>query len=613
MQLRRKIKVLGIAPYEGMRTQMETLAESHPDLQLDAYVGDLRQGVEIVRQNRRKNYDVIISRGGTAELIEQAVKIPVVEITLSVYDVLQAIQLAKNFSGKYAIIGFSSITRPARMLCDLLQYQIDIITLHKEGDVAGALRKARESGCEIILCDTVTQKAARELDMNTVLITSGREGIETALTEAEKVSRNFLNLQEQNLFYQEILNAQESRLVVFDQEGALSFSSLTGPDSEKLMEIIRGELESSRRSRNRNLFKTVGEQMYSISSTQFTIGEEEFVSFSIKAMDIPVSSGRYGIQYYNRQETTDLFFNNIFSSSRTAHDIQNTIDQINESQFAVMILGEPGTGRAQCANLMYRRSRLSDNPLITIDCSLINEKGWKFLTNHFNSPLNGCGNTIHFRELTALGSERMKQLLTILCDANLCARNRVIFSASLREGEHMSQLLREYLNTFSCITFRLPALREHIDDLPNITSFYIGNLNADLNREIVGFDADAMEIMKSYTWPDNYTQLRRVLNELVLMTGTTMISASSVHKVLSREPLYATPSQSAAAAGSAKESGSVSSKGQILVPADATLDQINKRIARTILSQCGGNQAETARRLGIGRTTLWRMLRESGN
>ena len=116
-----KIRILGIAPYEAMRSAMLRLARGHEELELNVYVGDLQQGAEIVRQHLDAYYDAIISRGGTAELIEQITDIPVVEIALSVYDILRAMKMAENYGKPYAIVGFPSITESAHFLCDLLQ------------------------------------------------------------------------------------------------------------------------------------------------------------------------------------------------------------------------------------------------------------------------------------------------------------------------------------------------------------------------------------------------------------------------------------------------------------------------------------------------------------
>lgn len=95
-QEQEQVRILGIAPYEGMQATMERAAENHPDIHLDVYIGDLEEGVAIVREHQAEDYDCVISRGGTAQMIRLVTEIPVVEIPVSVYDVLRTMRLAEN-------------------------------------------------------------------------------------------------------------------------------------------------------------------------------------------------------------------------------------------------------------------------------------------------------------------------------------------------------------------------------------------------------------------------------------------------------------------------------------------------------------------------------------
>ena len=124
------IRVLAVAPYEGMRSALLQAADAFPHLRLDVVVGDLERGAELVRQKGSENYDAIISRGGTAALIARTAECPVIEIDVTFYDVLRCIKLAQNYTYHFAVVGFSSITEPTHVLCDLLQYSTRIITLH---------------------------------------------------------------------------------------------------------------------------------------------------------------------------------------------------------------------------------------------------------------------------------------------------------------------------------------------------------------------------------------------------------------------------------------------------------------------------------------------------
>src|SRR5699024_10951320 len=101
-----------------------------------------------------------------------------------------------------------------------------------------------------------------------------------------------------------------------------------------------------------------------------------------------------------------------------------------------------------------------------------------------------------------------------------------------------------------------------------------------------------------YTWPGNYDQFRRVLDELVLMTSSAYIPAASVDTLLSREQaLY--PAAHTSAGDPLRD-----------LPLDQTLEQIELEVVRRVLAAEKGNQKRTAERLGISRTTLWRMLQK---
>ena len=138
-----RTRILGIAPYDGMRTAMENAAQAYPNVLLDVQTGDLDEGQAIVQNIPPNTYDCIISRGGTADLIRRVTDLPVVDIQISVYDVLRAIKLAENYTDLYAIVGFPSVTESAHTLCSLLNYDLDILTVNSAEDVKHTLERLR--------------------------------------------------------------------------------------------------------------------------------------------------------------------------------------------------------------------------------------------------------------------------------------------------------------------------------------------------------------------------------------------------------------------------------------------------------------------------------------
>ena len=77
-----RIRLLGIVPYEGMKTLLLRVAAEYPQVDLDVFVGNMEEGVEIARSNFHNQYGAVISRGGTAKAL-RTLPIPVVEIEIS--------------------------------------------------------------------------------------------------------------------------------------------------------------------------------------------------------------------------------------------------------------------------------------------------------------------------------------------------------------------------------------------------------------------------------------------------------------------------------------------------------------------------------------------------
>lgn len=236
-------RILGIAPYEGMQAAMERAVENNPDIHLDVFIGDLEEGIAVAREHQSADYDCILSRGGTAQMIQQVTDIPVVEIPVSVYDVLRTIHLAENYVEQYAIVGFPNITETAHTLCDLLKNPASIVTIHSAKEVRPVLSRLQAAGYRMIIGDMVTNTTARELGMNALLITSGVESLHGALAQAVSVSRSFRRLRQENLILSKVLGEETGSLLVLKEDGQVYYPQNADPSPE-LLTILR---EKSRR------------------------------------------------------------------------------------------------------------------------------------------------------------------------------------------------------------------------------------------------------------------------------------------------------------------------------------------------------------------------------
>ena len=237
-------KILGIAPYEELRHSMENVGSLFSNISLNTYTGDLHEGKNLVLEMIHNDYDIVISRGGTADLIRKNISIPVIDVSISVYDILGAIKLAKNYTSKFAIVGYSSITETANLICDILDYSVEIYTIDDSSDHLGLLESLEKKGIELVLCDAITNKLALEISLNTILITLGSESIKRTYEQAIELNMHLQKLKLQNNLLTEAIEKFKTDCLILSSQFELIYSSL---DSETNASIYNYLLNKKRR------------------------------------------------------------------------------------------------------------------------------------------------------------------------------------------------------------------------------------------------------------------------------------------------------------------------------------------------------------------------------
>lgn len=198
---------------------------------------------------------------------------------------------------------------------------------------------------------------------------------------------------------------------------------------------------------------------------------------------------------------------------------------------------------------------------------------------------------------------RRHQLLSIIVDTNLCKRNRIIFSCTCSCNQKLPTEAVEFVNLLSCVTLHLSPLRERVHEIPTLSSLYLNSINVSMANQIIGFEPEALKLLQEYDWPYNYTQFKRILNELSLVTTTPYIQTAHVKALLDKEFSLSGSSSNTAT----KNSPQIPDHAPA-IDLNRSLNEITHDIIRHVLNETNGNQSAAAKRLGISRTTLWRYL-----
>jgi DNA-binding NtrC family response regulator len=183
----------------------------------------------------------------------------------------------------------------------------------------------------------------------------------------------------------------------------------------------------------------------------------------------------------------------------------------------------------------------------------------------------------------------------------------------------------------------VPPLRERLEDLPELVRHFIARFAAEEGKPVDGIDAEAMAMIRRYTWPGNIRQLENAVFRAVVLADTPMLTVNEFPQIAAHVEGYAVSVPPAPAPkdsmprieGPVMLGESANSPATIHVPAangrDAigipalsdtgdirSLEAVEADMIRLAFGRYRGRMTEIARRLGIGRSTLYRKMREIG-
>ena len=474
----KKIKILGIAPYESLRVLMLQAGQKRNDIELTVFTGDLEAGAEIASKFTPNDYDYIVSRGGTAQLIRKVSSIPVVEIVISLYDLLRCMQLAQSSSNHYALIGFPNITKNTSFLSTLLHYNMDIFTIHNQAEAENTLKQINESDYDVILSDSISNSLSKAYRFRSILITSGVESIESTFDQVVLYGTMYQETLHQSKLYRCLLETHPFDVYAFSAEGELLYHSRNDLYSGAMKKLMAGLVPSVLKDGHKKVYRKYSGVLASISGSLKEIDGENIVQFYVNLRKVPLSLLKNGLHYLDKEELLndpENFYMKVVPQTREFHS----------SHAPVFVLGEHGMDKQHFIEMLYLQSGEQNNPLALLDCSrLSNEKNWNFLMQDMNSPLSDTGTTIYIRNINFLAEPQFSELIYTIKDTGLSKRNRIIFELTHTEGEEYPERYLFIKNTLSCITIEIPPLREIRQALPHLAGLIIGICNVESGKEI---------------------------------------------------------------------------------------------------------------------------------
>jgi DNA-binding NtrC family response regulator len=322
----------------------------------------------------------------------------------------------------------------------------------------------------------------------------------------------------------------------------------------------------------------------------------------------------------------------IIGESPLMKEVLETVRQVAPTKATVLILGESGTGKELVARAIHQLSPRARHPMVTVHCAALpaalleselfgHEKG-AFTGAHerrigrfeqaqggtlFLDEIGEIDATIQVKLLRFLGErtfERVGSSKTLTADVRLVtATNR-----NLEQLVHAGSFREDLYFRLSVVPIRLPPLRDRSEDIPMLARSFLKEFAAENDKRVADFTIDAAEALQAYPWPGNVRELRTAIEHgVVLCRGDRVGLRDLPPNVRSGSAARARPAPGGAAPGGAAPGGAAPG-GAAPGGAAWTLEQAEREMVRTALTDCSGNRTLAARKLGISRRTLHRKL-----
>jgi DNA-binding NtrC family response regulator len=339
-----------------------------------------------------------------------------------------------------------------------------------------------------------------------------------------------------------------------------------------------------------------------------------------------------------------LVFNDLVAKSAAMRQVFRLGQRAAQSTIPILIEGESGVGKELIARAIQGSSDRAGKPFVTVNCGAIpenliesilfgHEKGSFTGANerHLGKFQEADGGTLFLDEIGELRLDMQVKLLRALQEGEvdpvgakrpvkvdvriISATNRDL-SELTTEGKFREDLYYR-LNVFPIF---VPALRDRGGDVPALARHFITRFAAEENKPVAGLTPEAAELIERYSWPGNVRQLENTIFRAVVLCDGSMLDVCDFPQIAAALGVEAKTRRIIADTPVAEAKGFVPALPAspfALTTVDAAghvrkFEELEAEIIRLAISRYDGHMSEVARRLGIGRSTLYRKLKEFG-
>ena len=623
------VKLVFFAPYPNILPVIQRVISERPESKDIQY-----QVVQDYYNNKLEHVDgdVIIARGFTAHTLKRR-KIPCVELKTTGYDVLAAVKTCLNQWDvkRIAVVGAFNMVYGAEQVNQV--YPGLRVSCYAEDDeimLKTAVLRAKEDGNQVIVGGYSTVELAKQCDVPAVMIRSGREAVNQAITEALALAAVTVYEREKRDEIASIMNYSFQGIISVNRKGMITLANsccysymkerkepLTGADIREVFPGIRIEEVIHQKKKILSEVCDCSGRPVMVNCVPVSGESQDFgavITFQ-GTEQIQAEEGKLRKRIYSTGFTAKYDFTHILYKSSVMEKLILTAEKYSYAASNILSHGEPGTGKELFAQSIHNSSPRRKYPFVAINCAalpenLLESELFGYVEGAFTGAARGGKmgffeiahrGTIFLDEIGDISPKLQSRLLRVLQEREIvrlgndtvipidvrviCATNR-----NLRQEVEQGNFRRDLLYRLDVLELHIPPLRERRQDIPYLVRKMTGFEHERTGCVLEKISEEGMELLKRHDWPGNVREIRNFCERICILCERPVAGDVEV-----RQALPGIPVKEDAAGMMHKDTGLAGAERQALVEA---------------LERFGYNRARTAAYLEIDKSTLWRKMKK---
>lgn len=634
-----KGKIIFISPDKKLAQKAaEVISELNE--KIEVFQGSLSEGVKIAKEAVKKGVNIVISRGGTGNLIKKNLEIPVVNVEINGYDIIHTISHALEYSNQIGVVGFENLVNSADRMKEKMQkaFPIEIATakVKSEREIDAEVYKLFLRGIKVFIGGDDVVYAARKYGCHGMLLESGKEAIIEAIREAKHILEIQLREKEKAQMLKSIIDFAYDGIIGIDSEGKITVfnpvaEKLTGcPAHLAIGKIVDSIVENTRmlhvlKTGKAELgeFQHIGDTTIVTNRVPIIVNNEVrgAVATFQEVEKIQKIERKIRHKLYLKGHVAKARFSDIVGKSKKINEVKNKAMQFAGVNSTVLIIGETGTGKELFAQSIHNASPRADKPFVAVNCAalpenLLESELFGYVEGAFTGARKGGkpglfelahSGTIFLDEISEMSPKLQARFLRVLQEKEVIriGDDRVIpidiriIAASNKDLYNLVEKgnFREDLFYRLCVLqLVIPPLRERKEDIIDIVKFFVNEKSRLLGKEVNAISYEAMNRLMLYEWPGNVRELENVIERAVVLCKGQEIGVEIISEALNDM-------------GSSTDN---CSNVDIVENAanEGVLKYMEDEMIKRVLEETRGNKTLAAKKLGISVTTLWRRLKQ---